>query len=260
MNMHSIPMASLLYLSVIAMLQPAPLHAAEPAEEVPERSYEFGLGVAAAAWRNPYTDSDDDFMALPMIRFENRWISFAGGDLDLKLPSAGPVEFTIAARYQNDGYDANDAPILAGMESRDESLWAGATIKWENRFADLSAEWLMDTLGNSEGQQVRLAAEHRFQLGNFHVSPRVEAHWMDDDYVDYYFGVRPGEALGNRPFYEGSATTNLGLGVQTTYMFSEKQSVFLDVQGELLGAEIEDSPLVDSSSRMRVAVGYMYLF
>ena len=247
-------------LGLISILQIAPTHADEKKEEGPQRSYTWGLGLGAAVQRKGYTDIDNDSLILPLIYFDNRWVRLVGGSLDVKLPSAGPVEFSIAGRFQNDGYKASDAPILAGMAKRKESVWAGAAVNWRNGIVDLSAEWLTDVMTNSEGQQVKLSAEHSFRLGSFEVTPRVSGIWLDDKYVDYYYGVTPGEALIGRPAYAGASTTNVELGIRTSYSFGGKQSVFLDVSSETFGDEIKNSPLVDRSSQVGAAVGYLYIF
>jgi len=259
MKKDSIP-SSLLALGLISIFQIAPAHGSEQQQEAPQRSYTWGLGLGAVVQRKGYTDIDNDSMVLPLIYFDNRWVRLIGGSLDLKLPSAGPVEFAIAGRFQNEGYKASDAPILAGMAERKESIWAGVAVNWRNGIADLSAEWLTDVLSNSGGQQIKLSAEHAFQLGSFEVTPRVGGIWLDEKYVNYYYGVRPGEALGGRSFYAGASTTNVELGIRTSYSFGRKQRLFLDVGSEMFGTEIQDSPLVNRSSQISAVVGYLYIF
>ncbi|HSI60725.1 MAG TPA: MipA/OmpV family protein [Ideonella sp.] len=243
----------------LATLSLLPL-AASAQEAATEGGSQWGLGLGAAITRKPYRGIDNDTQALPLILYENRWVSLAGPRLDLKLPSAGPVAFTLRARYAGDGYEADDAPILGGMAERKAGFWVGGTATWRNPIADLSAEWLGDASGKSKGQQFNLTLERGFNAGNFRLTPRVAAKWADRKYVDYYYGVTAAEARSDRAFYEGDATVNLELGLRVAYAFTPKQSAFVDLSGTRLGSAIKDSPLVDRSSESGLRLGYLYRF
>jgi len=224
-----------------------------------DKNYYWGLGVAGALQRKAYTDIDDDTMVLPLIYFENRWVRFFGGSLDLKLPAPSPIEFSLAARYSRDGYEASDSRFLAGMEEREGSAWVGAAAKWSNPIADVSIEWVADPMSNSEGQQVKLELAHGFAAGKFEFTPHAGATWMDSKFVDYYYGVTTAEARAGRPQYTGESTTNVEAGLRISYSIPH-QSFFVDINAEILGQEIEDSPIVDQSSQGRVVLGYLYVF
>ncbi|RCW68162.1 MipA/OmpV family protein [Pseudorhodoferax soli] len=221
---------------------------------------QWGLGVGLGYERKPYRDFDDKARALPLLMFENRHVSLLGTRADLKLPAYGPVAFSLRARYAFDGYDAGDSPFLAGMAERKDSLWLGGSATWRAGFGTLSAELLGDASGHSKGAQFRLQMERRIQRGDFGFTPRIAGHWMDDKYVDYYYGVQAGEARVGRAFHRGDAAVNVELGVRVDYALAPRQSVFLDVSATRLGDAIQDSPLVDRSGTAGVRVGYLYRF
>lgn len=221
---------------------------------------QWGLGIGAGYERKPYRDFDDKARVLPLLMFENRYLSVFGTRADIKLPSYGPVSFSLRARYALDGYEADDSPFLAGMEERKDSAWLGGAATWRAPFGSLSAELLGDVSGHSEGMQFRLQLDRRLQRGAFAFTPRIAAHWMDDKYVDYYYGVRAREARFGRAVHQGEATTNLELGLRVDYTLAPRQSLFVDVSATRLGSGIEDSPLVDRSGVAGVRVGYLYRF
>lgn len=221
---------------------------------------QWGLGIGVGYERRPYRDFDDKARALPLLMFENRYVSLLGTRADIKLPSYGPLHFSVRARYALDGYDAGDSPFLLGMQERKDSLWLGGTVSWRAAFGSLSGELLGDASGHSEGTQFRLQLERRLQRGAFAFTPRVAAHWMDDKYVDYYYGVRASEARLGRPVHRGESTTNLELGLRVDYTLAPRQSLFLDLSATRLGSGIEDSPLVDRSNVTGVRLGYLYRF
>lgn len=221
----------------------------------------WGLGIAVGWQRQPYVGDDDKTRVLPLISFENSWVKVLGTGVDLKLPEAGTVSFTVRARYAlNDGYESDDSAIFNGMADRKASVWLGGTATWRTDIAKLSAEVAGDASSHSKGTQVRLGIEHDFRFGRVMLSPRIVAHWLDAKYVDYYYGVLPGEAAAGRPAYEGKATTNAELGLRAGYGIDRQQSVFIDVSATALGSGIKDSPLVDRRTLPAVRLGYLYRF
>lgn len=220
----------------------------------------WGLGLGLGTERSPYRDFNDKVQGLPLIYFENQWVSLLGPTLDIKVPSAGPVTFALRARYSGEGYKAGDSSYLAGMDKRKASLWAGIAATWQNDLGNLSGEWLEDASGNSKGRKIKLQVDRRFQNGAFDFTPRLAAHWVDSKYVNYYYGVKTSEALPQRRAYRGDTSTNMELGITVGYALAPRQSLVLDVSTTHYGKGIKNSPLVDHSSSNGVRLGYLYLF
>lgn len=250
--------------AIMVGLASSPLHAAE--FEYSEEPTSWGLGIAVASEQEPYAGSDRENEALPLIYYENTYIRVFGPTAEFKLPSlrisdAQRFNFSVLAEYDSSGYDEGDERILDGMDDRDEGFWAGAKVEWQTPFVDVSAEWLADASGNSDGQRFTLGLERTWEFGErFTLTPRVAAMWMDKEYVDYYFGVRNSEARSDRPTYDGKSSMNTEIGVRAAYMFDERHSVLLDIEAVRLGSEIKDSPLVDRSNVNQVVFGYLYRF
>lgn len=235
--------------AVRAQGAPAP---AEPASQ-------WGLGLGVGVEQKAYRGIDSESQALPLLMFENKWISVFGPSLDLKLPQAGPVSFRLRARYSGDGYEAGDAPSLNGMEERKDGFWLGGAAIWRNDVVNLSAE-LLRASGNSKGTKFRLGVDKRFSYGDFDFTPRLAATRVDDKYVSYYYGVNRSEVRAGRAFYQGGATVNVEAGLRIGYAIAPKQNVFLDLSSTRLGSNIKNSPLVDRSSQSGARVGYLYRF
>ena len=138
--------------------------------QVPAPS-QWGLGLGVGLDSKPYRDFDNDVKALPLLLFENRYVSFFGAALDLKLPSSGPLSFRLRARYANDGHEAKDSPYLRGMAERKGGVWVGGAVTWRGSVINASAEALAAT-GNAEGKRVKLELNRQFQAGAVTVTPR----------------------------------------------------------------------------------------
>jgi outer membrane protein len=226
----------------------------------------WGLGIAAINSQKAYKGIDRETKALPMIRFENEYVKVGGLGLEVKIPSlelgaSDRLNFAIVGKKEFGGYEADDAPILAGMAERKSGFWAGAKAEWENDLIDVSALWLADTAGHSNGQRFSLGLEKKWRAGRqVMLMPHLTAHWLDRQYVDYYYGVRADEATAGRAAYAGAAGVNVELGVRAMYLLDRNNALMLDVAATSLSKRIKDSPLVGRSSTNRVLLGYMYSF
>jgi len=223
-------------------------------------SPQWGLGIGLDVQRKPYRDFDNKVQALPLLIFENRYLSVLGTRVDVKLPARGPVAFSLRARYALDGYEEGDSPFLSGMAERKGGVWMGGSATWHAGFGNLSGELLGDASGHSKGAQFRLQLDRRFRHGDVGITPRIAAHRMDRKYVDYYYDVEAGEVRAGRAFHRGDAATNLELGVRVDYALAPRHSMFVDLSATRLGNGIRDSPLVERSGMAGVRAGYLYRF
>lgn len=227
---------------------------AEPAKS------SWALGVGVIAVDKAYRDFDTEILVMPVVSYENKWISASIPTFDVKIYSGDALSFRLRIRYVGDGYEDDDSPFLAGMEERKASAWAGGAVIWKNDFANVSAEFLTDVMEKSEGSRARLQIDRRFAFGNLGVTPRVAVEWVDDKFVDYYYGVRQSEVTATRAFYEGEATTNVHAGVRLDYTMARKHTLFLDVSASRFGSTVDDSPLVDKPNQTSIGLGYVYRF
>ncbi|WP_170295039.1 MipA/OmpV family protein [Paracoccus aestuariivivens] len=224
----------------------------------------LGLGLGYFSGERAYGDTDN--VLVPLVDFETDWVRFRGLTADLKLPfiSSETLSFAIRANYTiGEGYEADDTPVLAGMDERKGGLWAGAAMDWRPGFADFAFEWQSDISGDSDGHRLRVEMSRRFNptgSERFGLTPRITGIWMDDNAAEYYYGVRTTEVTPTRTAYTGSSTLNVELGVQADYMLSERQILIFDAGVTRLGSGITDSPITVDKTLTSVGMGYAYRF
>lgn len=258
---HRLPPAvGLKLIGILSLGAMATMAHAQDVEATKADNSRWGIGLGAAVIERPYRDYDDETKAIPIVYFENRWLDINGGRIDFKINESEVLDFRVRARYALDGYETDESDYLQGMQERDDSAWVGAAVIWKNPIAEVSAEYLIDAMDNSEGSRGRIQVERRFGMGRFGLTPRVAAEWVDQKYVAYYYGVLPGEATEDRPFYEGDATVNVEAGLRLDYSPAQRHTFFLDVGTVSLGDEIKQSPLVERSAQTRISAGYLFHF
>lgn len=248
-------------LRVLAVLL-SPVSAwAQEQPATPHSESQWGVGLGAGMISKPYTDVDDETIGLPILLYENRWVSIAGPGIDLKFPSKSSLSFRLRARYEPGvGYEADDSAALFGMEERKAGVWLGGAALWHIEIGDVWAEWLTDASGYSEGQRATVGLQRRFPLRRFSATPRIEAMWLDRKNVNYYYGVSAQEALASRPSYDAGSTINTRVGLRVDYRPAARHALFLDLSATRFGSEIEDSPIVDRSTSSAVFLGYVHMF
>lgn len=220
---------------------------------------QWGLGVGAAVQRSPFTGGGNKAVGLPVVFYNSQNFRFFGNAADWKLLSFGDVEFALRAKIAGDSRDQNDAPILNGTAERKFAVLLGATATWATPWARVSLEAASAT-DKAKGQTAAVNIEHGFEAGGFTLTPHVNADWMSDDYVNYYFGVRPEESSAARPAYNGKSTVNVSAGLRVNYALSRQQILSVDVGAKHYGTGITDSPLVERSTTPVVRLGYLYRF
>lgn len=248
-------------LAVLTLLAGLSPHFAFAQQQQGSQATPWGIGLGVASTRRPYAGADNKTLAFPVLSFENQYVKVAGLGVDLKLGSAGPVDFSLRAAYAlGAGYKSGDAPILNGMGDRKGSLWIGPAARWDAGFAKVSFEVLADALRKSDGLEARLGIEHDFRAGSVMFTPHAAAEFVDRKYVDYYYGVPVAQATPNRPAYDGKSTVNLDAGLRSAFLFDRANSVFLDLGAKALGKGITESPLVDRKVTPGAALGYLHRF
>lgn len=225
-----------------------------------DSSSKLSLGLGAGIARSPYRDYGNKTSALPLLIYDSKYFHFAGTGADFKLGSYQQFDFTLRAKYSNDGYQSSDAAILNDMHERKDAIWLGGTAVWHAPWAKLTAEWLKDASGYSQGQTFKLNAERGFRLGRVLLTPHLGVAWYDKNDVDYYYGVRQDEATASRSAYTGKSTINTSIGLRTGLRLTTTQSLFLDATATHLGSGITDSPLVDHATVPSLRMGYLYQF
>lgn len=255
-------LAAALACVVPACLVPASAQVVAPeqlaAEALPKTS-QWGLGFGAGFDKSPLRDFDDEVDPLPLVLYESKHLSVFGARIDYKLPSYGPLQFRLRARYANDGYEAKDSPYLAGMEERKGGLWLGGAAIWRSGAMSVAGEFTAAT-GDAEGKRIKLELNREFRTGAVTITPRIGAEWYDKDYVDYYYGVRANEVRAGRSAYSGDSSQAIEAGVRFGYAFQRRHNFFVDVSAKSLGSEIKDSPLVERSTESSIKLGYLYAF
>jgi outer membrane protein len=200
---------------------------------------------------------------VPLVLYEGEHFFARGSTLGWNFLGAGPWELAVIGEYLGDGYDSSDSDYLAGMNDRDPSFGMGGHVVWKPENLGLKLTAVTDVTDNSDGSQVRGEVFYTHRTGDWLLKPYADIVWQDDDYNNYYYGVKSSEAnpaIG-RTAYTADSDINYRIGAVAAYQ--KKNSPWMYIAGlryDFLGDEITDSPIVGDDSEMTAVLGIAYTF
>ncbi len=192
---------------------------------------------------------DNDTIAglfpLVLLRYKDAaYWSLTGGGVWLLQTEDHSLRFGAGLRSHG-GWRAGDDPALAGMETRKGSIDGYLNAVWRTPLVSIGAHYYHDVLNTNRGDTASLRLSRTFSAGdNLRLTPSIGAGWMNSDRVNYYYGVRPEEALPTRPEYRGTSTINANAGLAGLYPLSHSWSLLGGVFATRFGRGIVDSPIV----------------
>ena len=157
-------------------------------------------------------------------------------------------------------YDPDQDVELAGMDSRDQSIDAGARFMVNHRYGSLTITALTDTLDKHGGYELRASWGTDYRNERWMLDTAVGISHKSEALVDYYYGVRPEEATEQRPAYSAAAATNPFIELNLAYMFSRKIVLISGLQLSRLDSAIQDSPIIRRSTENVIYSGMLYKF
>ena len=141
------------------------------------------------------------------------------------------------------GFSSGDSDFLRGMDDRDPSFGLGGHVIFKPENLGLKLAAVTDMADNSDGTQVRGEVFYTHRTADWMFKPYAGIVWQDDDYNDYYYGVRSSEVntLIGRTAYSADSDINYRFGAVAVYQ--QKTSPWMYIAGlrfDFLGDEIAD--------------------
>ncbi len=137
---------------------------------------------------------------------------------------------------------------------RDDAFELGLSANFTFDWGVVGATLLGDVSDTHKGFETSLSYSLPFEAGKWEIVPSLGISHQSKKLVDYYYGVRAGEATPQRAAYTGRATSNTSFSVEATRELTKKWSLVTGIGYERLGDGIKDSSIVDENS-----VSYFYL-
>ena len=212
--------------------------------------WSWGIGVVGS--EDVYTDYDSRVIPVPMIVYNGDRLHLFGPYVTYDVYRPGDVTVSALLNPVFAGYKASDSPVLEGMDTRHYSMAAGVGVAYRPGRWALSTDIVHDLLGVNEGYESETSVSYVFPLGSIFIEPGIGMTFQSQDYVDYYYGVREGEARSWRPQY--SPGSNINHNISLTFISNRIAggSTRLQITRTTYGDEITESPLTSGKHSLGV--------
>ena len=222
------------------------------------------IGAGVAYEDKPYKkyDSDEQYQPIPIILYEGERFFARGQTIGWKITDSDVWELAIIGEYMNYGYDSSDSDFLDSMSDRDPSIGVGGHVIWKPEKLGLKLSAVTDVADESDGSQIVGEVSYTHVTTNgVALTPAASIIWQDEDFNDYYYGVRSREATPVRPAYNADDDINFRLGLNAAYQKSGSRWLYMGgVSYEFLGDEIDDSPITSDDGVFSAIIGIAYQF
>lgn len=152
--------------------------------------------------------------------------------------------------------------IIKPLEPTKRSLAfdAGIELMYADTWGDLQLQVLGDVTYTHKGVDIWASYAYPWRHGSWSVVPSVGVKWKSSHLLDYYYGVRNSEAVGERHAYKASSGFNTFAKLSASYRIDENWGVVGVAEYESLSRSIRRSPIVDEQGIATLFIGVMYNF
>lgn len=225
-----------------------------------------GLGAGFRFGNNPYISSGESdevpLDMIPLYLYEGKYLFARGTSGGVHIFKNERFTFSALARWRFQQLDTTKDSIFDGLDRRRQTLDAGFEASYRSVFGEFYFDWVTDTLGNHNGQELQLSYRYNFQRGAWSFSPFVSWGLQDANLSNYYFGVSEDEAAasGTIDAYEVGDSQFLLLGLNTSWQLTDRILLFGNIGFGGSDKAVTNSPLVEQPNFSQAFVGGTYVF
>lgn len=234
----------------VVLLLPVAVLAQEGGNEADakaERTLEWSLGLGVASTPRPYVGAENAVLAIPLVDITYKKLYVQGIQAGYWFVEKKRFDFGVRAGIVFESLDPDDSDFLTGLEERKPSIQGGLVFGWKPGKFRLTTAANTDLLNRSNGQQVSVDFSRMWQWHGraIGVMPSIGVVWQSSNFINYYYGVSPEEAIPGRPAFGGRSAVNYR-GSVLGYLFVSHRIRFLAyLEVQRLDNEIYSSPIVE---------------
>jgi len=221
------------------------------------------LGLGLMYKDKPYDNysSNDKTNIVPLVLYEGQHFFARGNSIGWNFLDSNELELAVIGELVGEGYESGDSRALTGMSDRDPSLFIGGQLTWKQEKLGLKLTAITDLSDESDGTQIRGGVFYLERQGNLVLRPFATLIWQDEEFNDYYYGVRAMEATATRAAYNADSDLNFQVGLTATHQAQGSPwMVFGSAQYVWFGDEISDSSIVENDDMLVALLGVGYTF
>ncbi|MEW6997421.1 MipA/OmpV family protein [Colwelliaceae bacterium BS250] len=235
-----------------------------------DRSGNWSLGVSYAWHDSPYRGENWRTDFIPKFTYSGEQFYFDTTELGWHIIDTHNWQLDIYSNYFIQGYNDHslfsdtgevrpeDDP-LKGME-RKSALEGGLKLTRKTAWGRWSLAINHDIDNVHNGGSAYLDWSKVWHSGDWQFEPWATIGWHSSEKSDYYFGVKPDEALEDRPSYTLSDTSNVSIGAALRYTAWRQHHFSFDTAYTIFNDSVTNSPVIADRDVASASFGYRYEF
>ena len=209
--------------------------------------------------RSPYVDAGTRRDFIPMYMYEGSLVFLRSNSVGLKFGPRRERRVELFLRHRFEGSPTDEVPAaLSGMARREPGIDAGIGASWGGAWGIAYAELLQDVSTASKGSELRLGYNHPWRRGRLLLRPYATLAVRSSELNNYYYGVRPEEALPGRPAYEAQSGSAIEVGVIASYRLEGRWRLLAGAALTRYPGTVSASPVVQGGSHPTFTLGALY--
>jgi outer membrane protein len=221
----------------------------------------LGIGVGIIGRGSPYDRSrDNPLQVIPAITYVGNRLQIYGPYAQLGLVGSGDIRLAASVSYRQAVYEADDSPVLTGMDDRESTAMAGLECQVELPIGvDISAGYAHDLLDRIGGGEASITVSRPIPWRSSRFTPSLAIHWSDQTLVRHDYGVSISEATPERSLYRPGSATSIETGMGSFSELTPSVYLIVNVSVEWFDSEVYDSPIVSDDHVFKGFAAISYL-
>lgn len=227
-------------------------------EQVEPFGYLYGLGIAFN--QEIYKGYNFRLIPLPILGYRGENFRVLGPFVSYDVIQFSNLDVRVQASPRFQRFDYSDSYIFENMAERKFSMDAGISLTYEKNNWKVGLSSMFDVLGRSKGFEAKTNLSKVFSTGPIFFEPSISISYLDDNHVDYYYGVKETEINNHTYLYQGNSTLNktIGFSVATPILLGGFTQLALTYTW--YGSSITNSPLVESKANLNARLMFSKFF
>jgi len=223
---------------------------------------DYGIGFTSSFAQRPFVGVDVQDASLPYFSLRYKDFYVEGLNIGYRLWKNDKflVDVIATPRFYEVEASFADNNELDGIEKTKRTYFAGISSQYAAKHITYTLQLLTDVI-ESDGSEIVATGSKAFKLGkSFTLTPTAGITYQDSKLVDHFYGVQNNEVAVGRPAYNGQSSTNIHTSLTGVWDTTKHIQLLGQLKYEKLGSGIGDSPIVDDTDILTLALGLVYRF
>ncbi|MFZ9036223.1 MAG: MipA/OmpV family protein [Francisellaceae bacterium] len=232
-----------------------------------EAALRWSIGAGAIFSPNPYKQTSDTILPLPIIGYNGERLKINGPSASYIVVGNKNINTAVEAFLYPEYFRASksDDESLKKLDNRHYIVVAGLSQRFNTPYGRLRFGLDFDITGQSNGYLFQAGYTKPFPIPMENelliLSPGFGVQYSSEKLMDYYYGISSGEAASSGlSAYSPSGAWSPYVSFRLSYRYKTHWNLFASTRVSRLSNQAYDSPMVSSRYIVSAMAGVSYAF